>query len=73
MQPVRSPFNGSVRVMINNFQRPQDRFGYVIDCRGVQIRAQLRSVATVVKVTGHIGAQNRELIAAHLCRFTRLE
>ncbi|PRC42168.1 hypothetical protein C6A85_000000111910 [Mycobacterium sp. ITM-2017-0098] len=30
-------------------------------------------MATVVKVTGHIGAQNRELIAAHLCRFTRLE
>jgi hypothetical protein len=58
--------------MITHSQR-SDSTGYVIECQGVQIRTQLRSVATVVKVTGRIRAQNRDLVASHLRRFTRLE
>ncbi|KQY07989.1 hypothetical protein ASD37_08445 [Mycobacterium sp. Root135] len=44
--------------------------GSVTECHGVQLRAQLRSVAVVVQVTGHLGAANRTLITNHVRRFT---
>jgi len=39
----------------------------------VQLRAQLRSVATLVQVMGRIGPMNRDLVLADLRRFTRLQ
>jgi hypothetical protein len=59
--------------MIINSTFPSAAAGYVIECHGVGIRAQLRSVATVVHVTGRINARNRGLVATHLRRFTRLD
>ena len=43
--------------------------GPVTECHGVQLRAQLRSVAVVVQVTGHLGAANRTLVTNHVRRF----
>lgn len=43
--------------------------GSVTECHGVQLRAQLRSVAVVVQVTGHLGVANRTLVSNHVRRF----
>lgn len=43
--------------------------GPVTECHGVQLRAQLRSVATLVQVTGHLSAANRRQVSSHLRRF----
>ena len=43
--------------------------GSVTECHGVQLRAQLRSVAVVVQVTGHLGAANCTLVTNHVRRF----
>ena len=48
-------------------------FGYVTECHGVQIRAQLRSVATLVRVTGRIGPASSDLVLANLRRFALVE
>lgn len=56
----------------NRGQGSPATIGYVIECHGVQIRAQLRSVATLVQLTGRIGPANRDLVLANLRRFTRL-
>jgi hypothetical protein len=58
--------------MVTNSQRSTAPLGYVIECHGAQIRAQLRSVATVVEVTGRLSAYNWEAVVGRLCRFTRL-
>ncbi|WP_145011015.1 hypothetical protein [Mycobacterium marseillense] len=47
--------------------------GYVIECRGAWVRAQIRSVATVIVVTGYLDETNAEPVLGHLCRFTTLE
>jgi hypothetical protein len=57
----------------NHRPRSLATIGYVIECHGVQIRAQLRSVATLVRVTGRIGPMNRDLVRSELRRFTRLQ
>jgi len=44
--------------------------GPVTECHGVQLRAQLRSVAVLVEVTGHLGPANRDQVSSHLRRFT---
>jgi hypothetical protein len=59
--------------MLMNSQQSSTAAGYVTECHGVQIRAQLRSVATVLQVTGLIGAANHDMILDHLRRFTRLQ
>lgn len=59
--------------MLTNSHASSTALGYVIECHGVQIRAQLRSVATVVQVTGSIAAANRGVVLDHLRRFTRLQ
>lgn len=43
--------------------------GPVTECHGVQLRAQLRSVAVLVEVTGRLGAANRTLVTHHVRRF----
>ena len=43
--------------------------GPVTECHGVQLRAQLRSVAVLVEVTGHLGAANRTLVTNKVRRF----
>ncbi|MDY6869356.1 MAG: hypothetical protein SV966_01915 [Actinomycetota bacterium] len=47
--------------------------GYVIECRGAWLRAQIRGVASVVTVTGRLDQTNVELMIGHLCRFTTLD
>ena len=44
----------------------------VIECRGAGVKAQMRSVATVISVTGRLDAGNVEAVLGHLCRFTNL-
>jgi hypothetical protein len=36
------------------------------------VRAQIRSVATVVAVTGRLDEANVEPVTVHLCRFTKM-
>jgi hypothetical protein len=60
-------------MLTNHRPRSLTTIGSVVECYGVQMRPQLRSVATLVRVTGRIGALNRELVLAHLRRFTRLQ
>lgn len=43
--------------------------GPVTECHGVQLRAQVRSVAVLVEVTGRLGAANRTLVTNHVRRF----
>ncbi|KAA0098941.1 hypothetical protein CIW49_13795 [Mycolicibacterium sp. P1-18] len=43
--------------------------GPVTECHGVQLRAQLRSVATLVQVTGQLSDANRDLVSSQLRRF----
>jgi hypothetical protein len=57
-------------MLVNHRPRSLTTLGYVVECHGVQLRAQLRSVATLVQVTGRASAANRELVLAHLRRFT---
>lgn len=38
----------------------------------VQLRAQLRSVATLVEVTGHLSPANRHQVSSHVRRFARV-
>ena len=57
----------------NHRPRPLTTLGYVIECQGVHLRAQLRSVATLVRVTGRIDPTNRDLVSAHLRRFTLIQ
>lgn len=47
--------------------------GYVIECRGAWLRAQIRSVASVITVTGRLDQTNVEPMIGHLCRFTTLD
>jgi hypothetical protein len=42
--------------------------GSVAECHGVQLRVQLRSVAVLVQVTGHLGDANRTPVSNHLQR-----
>jgi hypothetical protein len=60
-------------MLVNHRPRSLTTLGYVIECDGVQIRAQLRSVATLVRVTGCIGPSNVDLVLIHLRRFSRLQ
>lgn len=46
--------------------------GPVTECHGVQLRAQLRSVATLVEVTGHLSPANRHQVSSHVRRFARV-
>ncbi len=46
--------------------------GYVIECRGAQVRTQMRSVALVITVTGRLDEANAELVGASMRRFTAL-
>ncbi|MCV7132380.1 hypothetical protein H7J06_05225 [Mycobacterium hodleri] len=39
------------------------------ECHGVQLRAQVRSVAVLVEVTGRLGAANRTLVINQVRRF----
>ena len=55
--------------MLSNSASPLAARGPVTECHGVQMRAQLRSVAVVVQVTGHLGAANRALVTNHVRRF----
>ncbi|MEU0499031.1 hypothetical protein [Mycobacterium sp. NPDC006124] len=41
----------------------------VTECHGVQLRAQLRSVAILVEVTGQLSPANRHQVSTHLRRF----
>ncbi|OPX10546.1 hypothetical protein [Mycobacterium sp. AT1] len=43
--------------------------GPVTECHGVQLRAQLRSLAVLVEVTGRVGDANRTLVTNHVRRF----
>lgn len=47
--------------------------GYVVECRGAWVRAQIRSVATIVTVTGSLDGINAQLVADHVDRFTTLD
>jgi hypothetical protein len=60
-------------MLVNHRPRPLTTLGYVIECHGAQIRAQLRSVATLVRVTGSIRPANVDLVLTHLRRFSRLQ
>ena len=60
-------------MLINHRPRSLTSLGYVIECHGVQLRAQLRSVATLVRVTGRISPANRDMVQAHLARFTLVQ
>jgi hypothetical protein len=60
-------------MLANDRPRSLSTFGYVIECHGVQIRAQLRSVATLVRVTGRIAPANSDLVLANLHRFALVE
>jgi hypothetical protein len=57
-------------MLVNHRPRSPTTLCYVIECHGVQLRAQLRSVATLVQVTGRTSPANRDLVLAHLRRFT---
>jgi hypothetical protein len=46
--------------------------GYVIECRGAWVRTQMRSVASVITVTGRLDETNVELVTENLCRFSTL-
>ena len=46
--------------------------GPVTECHGVQLRAQLRSLAVLVEVTGCLGDANRTLVTNHVRRFARV-
>jgi anti-anti-sigma regulatory factor len=46
--------------------------GYVIECRGAQVRTQLRSVALVITVAGRLDETNAELVGESIRRFTAL-
>lgn len=59
--------------MDSTSQRLVEVTGHVVECHGVQIRAQLRSVATVVQVTGLVSAANRNAVLEHLSRLSLLE
>jgi hypothetical protein len=56
-------------VLTNHNASSLAALGPVAECHGVQLRAQLRSVATVVQVTGHLSPANREQVSRHLRRF----
>ena len=43
--------------------------GSVTECHGVQLRAQLRSFATLVEVTGRLSPANRDQVSRQLRRF----
>jgi hypothetical protein len=45
--------------------------GYV-ECRGALVRAQMRSVAVVLAITGRLTSANVDTLAAHVTRFTAL-
>jgi hypothetical protein len=55
-------------VLTNIASSPAAR-GPVTECHGVQLRAQQRSVAVLVEVTGRLGADNRTLVTTHVRRF----
>ena len=61
------------RYMTTFLNQSRMPLGYVIQCHGVVIRAQLRSLATLVSVTGRCRAQWNDLVMAHLRRFTRMD
>jgi len=52
--------------------RPAAPVGYVIECRGTWLRAQIGGIATVVEMNGHLDGANSTAVAHHLCRFARL-
>ena len=54
--------------MLSNSASPLAAGGPVTECHGVQLRAQLRSVAVLVEVTGHLGDANRTLVINHVRR-----
>ena len=56
-------------VLTNDSASSLAALGPVTECHGVQLRAQLRSVAVVVQVTGRLGAANRTLVTNHVQRF----
>lgn len=52
---------------------PASSHGYVVESHDVSIRAQVRSVATLVQVQGRVDTSNRDTVHAHVRRFTYLE
>ena len=54
-------------------RRTTSPVGYVVECRGAWVRAQIRSVATIITVTGCIDGTNVQLVADHMRRFTTLD
>jgi hypothetical protein len=57
-------------VATGNFSFP---VGYIIECGGAWLRAQIRNTATVITVTGRVDTTNLELLLGHLRRFAKLE
>jgi hypothetical protein len=47
--------------------------GYVIECRGAWLRAQIFGVATCVTVAGRVDEANLDTVVTALCRFTILK
>ena len=54
-------------------RRTTSPVGYVVECRGAWVRAQIRSVATIITVTGCVDGTNVQLVADHMRRFTTLD
>ncbi|GFM19364.1 MULTISPECIES: hypothetical protein [Mycobacteriaceae] len=54
-------------------RRTASPLGYVVECRGAWVRAQIRSVATIVTVTGCVEGTNVQLVADYVGRFTTLD
>ena len=44
-----------------------------VECGGARVRAQIRSVAAVITVTGRLDETNVEAVVGQLCRFVRLD
>ncbi len=47
--------------------------GFVVECDGAHVRAQSRSIAIVVTVSGSLRETNLEPVSRHVCRFAALD
>ena len=54
-------------------RRTTSPVGYVVECRGARVRAQIRSVATIVTVSGCVDGTNVQLVADSIGRFATLD
>jgi anti-anti-sigma factor len=58
--------------MTARYRHEEPRSRYVIDCAGAHVHVHARSLATVLRLEGHVDTSNAELVAQVIRRFARL-